>query len=790
MITAAPAHQNLLIVDDESAQLRTLGDIFTDEGFQVQTCLTFQEALDRCHDHSFAVAVLDLRLSGRDGIELLGRIRRAQSGIKVIIHTAYGSFDSAKDAVNLGAYAYVEKSGSPAELISHVHRAAKESLSDALYRSDQRYHDLLDDVGAIVWECELPSWRFTFVSRHAEPILGYPMAQWLQEREFWINLIHDDDRQRCIELRTRCTELGQDYEFDYRTIAADGRTVWLRDVVHVVESENGERTHLRGVMVDITGRKLAEESLRASEARFRTIVETTQEWIWEIDLNGVHTYSNPAVETILGYSVSEVVGHSSMRMMIEDDRARVEQALPEFIKHARGWSGWEIRWRHKDGGVRYLESNAVPIHNDDGQFCGYRGADRDITARIEAEEAVRNSERSLANAQQIARIGSWHFDYSTGRVSTSAELRRMLGASETDFMEHDVFSLMEDFVHPDDREFVKSMYDETLSTGIIEPLEFRVRRPSDDQTYVVRAETEVVLGPDDSLQQIVGTLQDITERRAAEVALRASEEQLRELNASLEQRVVERTAELAETNAELAAYAHSVSHDLRAPLRAMEGFAGALLEDYGDRLDEEGREFIRHIAHSARRMDALTNDLLVYSQLGRAEIQLEPVDLTRSVDDAISQLASLIETCGARVDVAEQLPLVSGHRRIMAQAITNLLSNAVKFVADGARPEVRIWAERRDDFLIRLWFEDNGIGVDEDNQDRIFCVFERLHGIESYSGTGIGLALVSRSCERLGGRCGVESRLGEGSRFWVEFQEWGSSGRPHAAPQHSSSRLT
>ena len=150
MITAADITKTLLVIDDEDGQLQTLRDIFTDEGFDVCACTTYEDAVDRCRDHSFAVVILDLRLGRQDGIELLRRLQQAQPGIRTIIHTGYGSFDSARDAVNLGAFAYVEKRGNPAELVGQVHRAVKDCLSEALTQSEQRYRDLLNDVVAIV----------------------------------------------------------------------------------------------------------------------------------------------------------------------------------------------------------------------------------------------------------------------------------------------------------------------------------------------------------------------------------------------------------------------------------------------------------------------------------------------------------------------------------------------------------------------------------------------------------------------------------------------------------------
>ena len=262
---------------------------------------------------------------------------------------------------------------------------------------------------------------------------------------------------------------------------------------------------------------------------------------------------------------------------------------------------------------------------------------------------------------------------------------------------------------------------------------------------------------------------EMDQRRKAELAVRASKEQLRRINSELEQRVAQRTSELRETNAELESFAYSVSHDLRAPLRAMEGFAIALAEDYGERLDDEGRDFVACIVDSARRLDTLINDLLSYSRLGRAHLSIQRVALGQVVEEVLDQLRTEIENRNASIQVEDCLPTVQAHQSTLVQVITNLVTNALKFVATNETPRIRIWAEQRDCDIIRLWVEDNGIGIDPSYHDRIFRIFERLHGVETFPGTGVGLAIVSRGCERLGGRCGVDSTVCQGSRFWIEL---------------------
>jgi signal transduction histidine kinase len=243
---------------------------------------------------------------------------------------------------------------------------------------------------------------------------------------------------------------------------------------------------------------------------------------------------------------------------------------------------------------------------------------------------------------------------------------------------------------------------------------------------------------------------------------------VRESQRGLEERVRARTAELEDRNAELEAFAYSISHDLRAPLRAMQGFSLALLEDYGDRLDEAGRRYAERVITAARTMDRLIDDLLAYSRLARAELRLVPLDLGRLVRSSLDQLDGEVRGRQARITVAEPLPTVVGHGTTLAQVFANLVANAVKFVPAGRVPEVIIRAEQHGG-RVRVWVEDNGIGIAAEHHERIFRVFERLHRAEDYPGTGIGLAIVRKGVERMGGAVGLESALGSGSKFWIEL---------------------
>ena len=237
----------------------------------------------------------------------------------------------------------------------------------------------------------------------------------------------------------------------------------------------------------------------------------------------------------------------------------------------------------------------------------------------------------------------------------------------------------------------------------------------------------------------------------------------------LERKVRDRTEQLRERNEELETFGHSISHDLRAPLRAMHGFSQALLEDCGPQLDDVGKDYAQRVVAGARRMDALIQDLLAYSRVSRSELDVAKVNLGDVVNDALAQVEGDVAASGGAVSVASGLPTVLAHRVALVQSVANLLANGLKFVPPGRVPALKVRVER-DNGVTRLWVEDNGIGIDAAHHERVFGVFERLHQNEDYPGTGIGLAIVRKSVERMGGRVGVVSAVGEGARFWIELK--------------------
>ncbi|MBV8882086.1 MAG: response regulator [Planctomycetaceae bacterium] len=256
-------------------------------------------------------------------------------------------------------------------------------------------------------------------------------------------------------------------------------------------------------------------------------------------------------------------------------------------------------------------------------------------------------------------------------------------------------------------------------------------------------------------------LVDVTERKAAET-------KVHQLNSSLEERVTERTERLEAAIRELEAYSYTIAHDLRAPLRAIHRFSEILLDEYGAAIDAQGQDYAKRIVAGAEKMDTLISGLLEYSRLTRSDYASQPLPSGEIVAEVLRTLADSSSTRIPEIVVDQPLPEVVGDRLLLQQIFQNLISNALKFVAPGVRPRVRVSGAQEGD-RVTFSIADNGLGIPPESQGRLFRVFERLDNALDFPGTGIGLAIVRRAVERMGGEYGVASEIGKGSRFWFRL---------------------
>lgn len=317
-----------------------------------------------------------------------------------------------------------------------------------------------------------------------------------------------------------------------------------------------------------------------------------------------------------------------------------------------------------------------------------------------------------------------------------------------------------------------------LATGEGPVLGKRIEMPAlrADGTEIP-VELSIVRVPGITPPVFVGTMRDITERQAAEAAVKAARDALEETNAKLESTVQQRTAALRETIEQLETFSYSITHDMRGPLRTMTSFAHLIEEEAAAKLNEEQKDYLRRIMDGARRLDQLIQDVLQYSKLSREALNLETVNLERVVRDILREYPDLAQRADCfQVETHCADTAVRANVSALTQVVSNLLTNALKFVPPTRKPEVRITCEERGE-RIRLTISDNGVGIPEEQHGRIFGVFQRLHGPE-IPGTGIGLSIVKKAVERMGGTVGLDSKVGVGSNFWIELPRAAAEKKP------------
>jgi PAS domain S-box-containing protein len=479
---------------------------------------------------------------------------------------------------------------------------------------------------------------------------------------------------------------------------------------------------------------------------FHLLVDAVSDYaIFLLDPDGHITSWNAGAERLKLYKAEEIIGKHFSIFYTAHDLAMDKPGHELRVAAATGRfedEGWRLR---KDGSRFWADVVITRIRDESGSLIGFGKITRDLTERREGELRFRLLVESVLD------YGIFSMDSGGHITSWNVGAQRIKGyAAEEILGKH--FSV---FYTEDDRRggLPEHVLRTATEQGHFEGEGWRVRK--DGTRFWASVVVTALRDEDGTLYGFSKVTRDMSERKALL-------EELKRHADELELRVQERE----QSNAELEAFAYSVSHDLRAPLRAIVGFSEALQEDCAKGLDQQGREYLDEIIKAAGRMNLLVQDLLEYGRVSRIDLQLAPVNLKDAVNDAIRQLGN--DHGGTlEAQVASDL-WVRAHPQALAQVIFNLLSNAVKFHKKGLSPEVYLRAEAYNG-SVRLDVTDKGIGIAPQHRDRIWQVFERLHDRETYPGTGIGLAIVKRAVNRMDGRCGLESEVGKGSTFWIEL---------------------
>ncbi|MDP2261898.1 MAG: PAS domain S-box protein [Hydrogenophaga sp.] len=613
-------------------------------------------------------------------------------------------------------------------------------------------------VVVIEWRNE-PGWPVAFVNE-AVSQWGYQKEDWLAGRWDYSELIHADDAQRVHDEVAGYFANGPDeYQQEYRLRCADGRWIWVDDRTALTRGEDGAVLGITGILVDITARKEAQAAAREQADLVRMF--------YEMPFIGM-AISSPANKRwlqvndrlceILGYSRDTLLQKTWAEMTPEPDLQRNLVLFEDLVAGRRDSYQMEKTFRRADGSTVHTAIHVRSVHHADGSLRHLFTTVQDVTERVLADAALREQNERLERAEAMAGLGSWSYDPASLRGWWSEQMFRNLGLEPIEGVP--AFKEYVELLHPEDRDQVRVALTDMMAGERMPAIDYRTD-PARGPVRWLRATSQRHERAGGLPPHYTGTVQDVTTEKEAEEALKRT-------NEALEQRVQERTRQLSDANHELEAFTYTVSHDLRAPLRGIDGYSQLLQEDYGPQLDDAGRSFVDRIRRGVLLMSQLISDLLDYSHLERRSMGHEAVDVPPLVELVLEGFSADLERHGTAVDRQLEAITLRVDRDALALALRNLIGNAIKFSSASPQPMLQIGARTAEGHHT-LWVRDNGVGFDMNYHDRIFGIFQRLHRAEEYPGTGVGLALVTKAVQRMGGRVWAESTPGKGATFYLEF---------------------
>ena len=623
----------------------------------------------------------------------------------------------------------------------------RKQAEEAFKHSQQRYENLVHSIDGVVWEADAKTFQFTFVSKQAKSVLGYPIEDWLNHPTFWIDHIHPEDQEWAPAFCLEATLKKQDQDFEYRMMTADNQTIWLRVLVSVIV-ENEQPVKLCGVMLDITQWKQAEQALKENQQNLQTIFNSTTNAFIITNLEGNIVDVNRSATNIYGYSKEEFIGIPVSQLVHPEYHHRFKQ----FIETAQSGQRASVETMdvRKEGTRFHTEVNGTTL-----EYSGKKHLltiIRDVTERKRTEQILKESEekfRQLAeNIEQVLCLRAYN-----KILYINPAYENVFGLKCDDLYKNP--NQFMEIIVPEDRERVIEAFENEHLKGINFDEEYRIRRP-DGEVRWLWARTFIFKVSDDQEQRAVGIVEDITKLKLTEQALKQAKEEAESANRAKSE------------------FLANMSHEIRTPMNAVIGFSELLSSQVTDKKQQSHLNAIKTAGNS---LLTLINDILDLSKIeaGRLEIQYEVVN-PYTIFNELKQIFALSianKKLKFIVDIDDNLPLVLVlDETRLRQVLLNLIGNAIKFTETGyiklsTQTIYKADDQKKVDFIIAV--ADTGIGIPDDQQELIFESFRQQDGqsTRKYGGTGLGLAITKRLVEMMNGYISVMSQVGAGSVFEI-----------------------
>lgn len=739
----------ILIVENNIDMNQFIADTLR-EHYRVSCAYNGQQGLEQALETIPDVILCDAMMPVMGGHQMILALRQYPqlTDVPVIMLTARMDEALKLELLKLGVQEYLNKPFVVDELRARINRliTERQRVQEQLRESEVRFQATFEQAAVGIGIVSLEG-RWLRVNQKFCDLVGYRHDEltFLTFQE--VTYAEDLDADLNYVQRTLAGEIST-YSLEKRYICKDSSLIWVSLSVSLVRKQDCTPDYFITIIQDIQSRKEIEANLNDAKR-----IANFGHWRW--DLNTNKQIWSEEIFHIFGrdLDLSPANYQEVSQYFTAESWSNLSAAVEKCMREGIGYQ-CDAEVVKPDGSHHWVVARGEAICNAEDQIISLHGTVQDITVRKLAEVALQQSKEQL----------KLFIEYAPAALAMFDREMRYLACSQrwcSDYLlgDRNLLGLCHYDVFPNINAGWKAIHRRCLAGEVICSEEDQYVRV-DGTIQWLRWEVRPWL-TGNIIGGIVIFTEDITQQKQAETALQ-------QLNADLEKRIAERTAELKTLNQSLESFVYSVSHDLKAPLRGVEGYSRLLEEDYSNRLDDEGRLFISNIRTGVTRMNELIDDLLAYSRMERCKLESDELDLTLLIHQVLAEYGEEITL--HRIAIIIDIPplKVYGDREGLALALRNLLGNAIKFSQGLPRPRIEFGACRNKDHVI-LWIRDNGIGFDMKYNQRIFEIFERLHRLEDYPGTGIGLALVKKAMQRMGGRVWAQSAPGEGATFSLEL---------------------